>query len=151
MTFKSFLIEKGTKPTRSKHYNNHDEWEADAKKLGYRVKKHNEHSAAVKTEKGDHPGTPYYGRSRGHFWHKGGFGILRYKYMPEAFGNVVNTAQDKAQRGFGKQLEKKIIKPQLPKPGFKDRLVKPVQSNIKNQIDALASNPMGIPSGQPTR
>lgn len=142
-SFIQFLGEtrgRGTNPTKTKHYNNHDEWKRDAHKLGYRVHQHNDHSKAEKKEKGDAPGIPYYNRSRGHFWHKGGFGILRYKYMPEAI-DIKQPIKAKSSAAI-----KTAIKPYKANP----QMAKPQQSNVKNQIDALAGQPTGVPSGIPT-
>lgn len=69
------------------------------------------------------------------------------KTFKQYLNETINTAQDKAQRKVFNGLEKKIIKPKLDKPDFQKKLIKPMQSNIKNMIDSLASHPTGVATG----
>lgn len=171
-TFTQYLQEthgRGTKGDKQLSHKDYASWESDARKLGYHVthhessykgnKSHYKWSDAHKVERDDpkqeyenHPHGPPLNRSRGTFWHAGAgypHGFLRYKYMPTNEA-ILNTAQDKAQRQVFKGFEKKIIKPTLPKStDLQKKMIKPMQSNVQNMINAIASHPTGVPSGIP--
>jgi len=155
-TFKQYLGEAATRKDQKSHHTDYATWERDATKLGYQITHHVgvrpppgaewEQAKWTTAHKIEKQGGA---KLRGSFSHQGHgshpHGYLHYKYMPEW---TVNTSQDKAQRNFGKGLEKKIIKPLVSK--IKPiQTIKPQQSNLKNYIDQLGRNPTGVASGIP--